>query len=530
MSNTEWINNITKKIGGYDDIITEITNNLNIWKTINTNKNNNNNNGSKTPFKGIILHGKPGTGKTELAMTIAKTSQLSYYVLNGPDIFQTEEGESEKKLQSTFEQPKKNGNDLALIIIDELDMVAPNLTKNKSGLDTRILSTLLSCIDNLPPNQFIIGLTNRLHAIDPCVLRSGRLDLRYELLVKLPSQRYSILEVLTEKLPFYNTDKESLLKRLAKKTHGFVPSDLQSLCSQIILQLVNEQRLDIDLKHINITWNHIEKALKVVHPSDMNAFTSNIPSIQFSDIFGIDPVIEDIKTSVIQPFQQPECYIKLGITPPRGILLYGPTGTGKTMICNALASEVDINYIFVDSTQLRSKVIGESEKNIATLFHQARSNSPCILFIDQIDMLLPKRGTSSSSENTSDRIVTSFLTEMDGLLTKNQQVQLDVLVIAATNRPEVIDEAVLRPGRFDEHIQLALPNEKQRFDILKGLRGKMPLNMDDDQLKELATSTSDWTGAQLDNLLREAAMISLRENVHNKTIELNHINQARHQI
>ncbi|CAO3622952.1 unnamed protein product [Cunninghamella echinulata] len=462
-------------------------------------------------------------------MTIAKTSQIPYYVINGPDIFQTEEGLSEKKLQTTFEIAK-NGNDLALIIIDELDMVAPKLTKNKSGLDTRILSTLLSCIDQLSPHLFIIGITNRLHAIDPCVLRSGRLDHRYELVVKLPSQKYSILEILTKKLPFVHDEKESILKQLAHKTHGFVPSDLQSLCSQMILQLVKEQQLDNNSKNINITRNHIEKALKIVRPSDMNAYASNIPVVKFSDIFGIDNIIEDIKTSVIHPFHHPEQYTQLGITPPRGILLHGQTGTGKTMICSALANEADINYIFVDSTQLRSKVVGESEKNISTLFHQARSNSPCILFIDQIDMLVPKRGTSSSSENTSDRIVTSFLTEMDGLLTRNRQVQLDVLVVAATNRPEVIDEAVLRPGRFDEHIQLTLPNENQRFDILKGLGKKMPLNVNDDQLIEISKNTFGWSGAQLDNLLREAAMISLRENVNNKTIELDHIIQARQKI
>ncbi|KAI8054897.1 P-loop containing nucleoside triphosphate hydrolase protein [Thamnidium elegans] len=216
------------------------------------------------------------------------------------------------------------------------------------------------------------------------------------------------------------------------------------------------------------------QALKIVRPSNLNEFASKIPDITFSDLFGIDDIIQEIKTSVIQPFRHPESYLALGISPPKGILIHGPTGVGKTMLCSALAAEAGVNFLLVESSQIRSKVIGESEKGIAKLFSQARANSPCILFIDQIDMLLPKRGTSNSSENTSDRIVTGFLT--------------------ATNRIDSIDPAVLRPGRFDEHILIPLPDDKQRLDIIKGISSRMPIVLNDTELNQLVQRTKNWSG------------------------------------
>ncbi|KAI8371282.1 P-loop containing nucleoside triphosphate hydrolase protein [Choanephora cucurbitarum] len=278
---------------------------------------------------------------------------------------------------------------------------------------------------------------------------------------------------------------------MSKRTHGFVPSDLQSLSSQAILLLIKQ-------KSECITLSHFQSALTVVKPSNLNEFASKIPDVLFNDIFGMDDIIQEIKTSVIQPFQHPERYIELGISPPKGILIHGPTGVGKTMLCSALASEAGVNFMLVESSQIRSKVVGESEKGIAKLFAQARANSPCILFIDQIDMLLPKRGTSQSSENTSDRIVTGFLTEMDGLLTKSRQgtAHIDLLVVAATNRIEAIDAAVLRPGRFDEHVFIPLPNEKQRYEIIRGISSRIPINLNDNQLAELVQNTANWSGKQ----------------------------------
>ncbi|KAI8086733.1 P-loop containing nucleoside triphosphate hydrolase protein [Halteromyces radiatus] len=533
ITDQDWINRITCSIGGYDSLITYLVTKICTRKAQLERQ-------CTNISKGVVLHGKPGTGKTALALALAKTSNLPYYVVNGPDIFQTEEGASENRLRSIFTKAAKEGQEnksMVLVIVDEWDMLAGIMAKNKSGLDTRITSMMQSCIDQLDNNNhiFLLCLTNRLHAIDPCFLRSGRMDDVQELVVKLPAQRLAILSILTSKLSFSSEqDRHDILSSLANQTHGFVPSDLSSLCSQIVLQLVRQEIMSKQ-KSI-VQWEHVEKALSVVHPSNMNAFTNRVPSVRFSDLYGIDDVIEDIKTSVIYPFKHPEHYLQLGISPPRGIMLHGPTGTGKTMLCSALALESGVNFVFVESTQLRSKIVGESEKNIAAMFAHARSNAPCILFIDQIDMLLPMRGTGSSSENTSDRIVTGFLTEMDGLLTKDNNnnntnmessAQMDVLVVAATNRLHAVDSAVLRPGRFDEHIQLSIPTQDQRFAILRGLSSKMPLELTDLELKTLAsTHTQGWSGAELDNLLRESAMICLRENVTNDKICIRHIDQA----
>ncbi|KAL7316006.1 hypothetical protein PS15m_005155 [Mucor circinelloides] len=468
--------------------------------------------------KGLILYGKPGTGKTIMAKTIAQHSNLPYYILNGPDIFQTEEGVSESTLFNFFNQTKNHA--MSILILDEIDMIAGKWTSKKSDLDMRLSSMLMSCIDNVS-NAYVIGMTSRLHAIEPAFLRSGRLDDLQEIVINTPEQRYAILAIVTKNLPFgSDAEKQDILRQVSRLTHGFVPSDLQSLTSQAILLLMKQQE-----HHKHVTFAHFKHALTIVKPSNLNEFSSKLPDITFKDLYGIDNIIQEIKTSVIQPFHHPEKYIDLGISPPKGILLHGPTGVGKTMLCSALASEAGVNFMLVESSQIRSKVVGESEKGIAKLFSQARANSPCILFIDQIDMLLPKRGTSHSSENTSDRIVTGFLTEMDGLLTKsrNKEAHIGLLVVAATNRIDAIDPAVLRPGRFDEHIYIPLPDANQRLQIIQGISSRMPIDLSDNELDDLVNRTSNWSGAQLDNLFREAAMASLRESVENTKIEFSHV-------
>ncbi|KAI7906746.1 P-loop containing nucleoside triphosphate hydrolase protein [Cokeromyces recurvatus] len=419
------------------------------------------------------------------------------------------------KLANFFKQIKQHS--MSILILDELDMIAGKWTSKKSALDIRLASMLMMLIDDLK-NAYIIGITSRLHAIDTSFLRSGRLDDLQIMSVKTPKQRYEILNILTKKLPFKSCQEgHEILEDISKITHGFVSSDLESLSSFTTLLYIKQQAPFITHEHFIQTLATIKK------PSNLNEYSTQIPTIRFNDIYGMDDIIQEIKASVIQPFHHPEHYHYLGITPPKGILIHGPTGVGKTMLCCALASEVGVNFMLVESSQVRSKIIGESEKSLAKLFQQARANSPCILFIDQIDMLLPKRGTSQSTENTSDRIVTGFLTEMDGLLTKAGNTHIDVLVVAATNRIEAIDNAVLRPGRFDEHIYIPLPNDKQRKEIIQGISSKMPIDLSEQEIEDLVNKTQHWSGAQLDNLFREAALTSIRENINNERISNLHL-------
>ncbi|KAI9251726.1 P-loop containing nucleoside triphosphate hydrolase protein [Sporodiniella umbellata] len=500
----EWTENVASEIGGYKRDIENILKNIIANQTKPAL--------STLPrSKGAVLYGKPGSGKTALAVSITKHSGVPYYVLNCSDIFQAEEGASELELTNFFEQSKSH--DMCILVLDEIDIIAGKWSSRKSSLDIRILSILTQLIDQSEHNVFILATTSRLHEIDPRFLRSGRLDILQELSIKRPHQRHEILKIVTKALPFESLEEKDLtIEKISKITHGYTPSDLQSVCTQAVMCVIeNEEPLRL---------SHFIQALAVVKPSGLSEFGSKIPSVRFSDIYGLEDIIHELKTCVIQPFENPEMYLDMGIDPPKGILLHGPTGVGKTMLCSALASETGVNFVLAESSQIRSKIVGESEKAMAKLFSQARASSPCILFIDQIDMLLPKRGTSQSSENTSDRIVTSFLTEMDGLFTKSAKntAQIDLLIVGATNRIGAMDPAVLRPGRFDERIYVPLPNVEQRLSIIKGICSKMPIDLTKEELKELVETTSGWSGAKLDSLLREAAMVSLRDNVNNTKV------------
>ncbi|CDS12876.1 hypothetical protein LRAMOSA05060 [Lichtheimia ramosa] len=494
-----WIARVKQDIGGCQDLIQHIVNAIATAQSA----------PARIPLlprsKGLVLHGKPGCGKTSLALAIARHSGLPYRVLNGPDIFQSEQGASEAKLLNFFQDAKD-----CIVVLDEMDMLA--------GQEVKVASALLSVIDRDETFLYIIGVTSRLHAVNPWFLRSGRLDDIQEIIINTPAARYEILDIMTQNLPLDVSDRHDVLERISQVTHGFVPSDLQLLCTQVILELVRQSNASASLEQF-------QRALEHVKPSTLTEY--RVPHVKFSEIFGLESIIQELKASVIHPFHHPESYSSLGISPPRGILVYGPPGVGKTMLCSALAYEAGVNFMFVESSQVRSKVVGESEKNLAKLFAQARSNAPCILFIDQIDMLLPKRGTSTTSENTSDRIVTGFLTEMDGLLTKKRSssAHIDVLVVGATNRIHVMDPAVLRPGRFDEHIHVQIPDTEQRLQIIDGLGKKMPTVLSESERQQLSQMTQGWTGADLDNLFREAALASLRENIENDKIAYAHIHK-----
>ncbi|KAF8970039.1 hypothetical protein BGZ46_010574, partial [Entomortierella lignicola] len=568
ISKEEWLSAVNRVIGGYDDILGEIIDYMYgyVEEAVHDTKK-----GERTeltlssnlkscfqaPFKGILISGKPGTGKSVLASSLAKYSGLPYSIINCPDVFQTgkrdflfvvkflgfvnfigfrliinfiDAGASENYLRDAFSSLLSRGK-ASILILDEVDMIASGRASRR-GVEAKLFATLLNLVDsiNMHPTGsrvFVIALTNRLYAIDTSLVRSGRLDKVFDLHLKGVDQRLRVLEIVSKYLPIDPEKRPEILYKVAKATHGFVPTDLQALCTECALLLISKMSAGAADKTID--YSYFAQALKSIRPSGMGEFLSKIPSVTFNDLFGIQDAIADLKVSIIEPFHNPGKYIEMGIAPPRGLLVHGPPGVGKTMLCCALAEELGINFMLVESSQIRSKVVGESEQNIARMFAQAKSNAPCILFIDQIDVLAPSRGSTHTTENSGDRIVTGLLTEMDGFFSGGSRkgAQVDVLVLAATNRPEVIDSAILRPGRLDQIVHIPVPDEKARRSILEGYTSKMPLKISTEEMQQLSQSTEGYSGADLENLCREAALICLREDIKNTEISLSHLEAAK---
>ncbi|CAO3689833.1 unnamed protein product [Umbelopsis ramanniana] len=526
----DWSSNVQNEIGGINNIVQELLDQISLLGVYCVQADTN----SGPRGKGTLLTGRPGTGKTALAAAVAKHSGLPSKILNCPDVFRAEEGASEAIISKTFSEMTHHR--LSIIILDEIDMIASETAVKKAGVEGRTFNVLTNELDKINQSTssshvFVIGITNRPHAIHPALTRSGRLDRVVELNIKTPAQRENIITVLCKKIPFESDDaKRGIIHLVAKVTHGFVPADLQNLCRQVVLSLVKrEAELGNSGKVVPATLNDFEAALAYIKPSNFNEYQTKLPDVRFKDLYGIDNAINDLKVSVIEPFRDRQKYIQLGINPPRGVLIHGPPGVGKTMLCCALGAELGINFMLVEGSQVRSKVVGESEKNVQKMFEQARANSPCILFIDQIDVLVPRRGTSSSSENTSDRIVTGFLTEMDGFFTKSTpgDPSSDVIILAATNRPNVIDPAIIRPGRIDEHIHIPAPGKEERKMLLQGFSQNIPMNVSKEDLDKLAEELEGWTGSDIDNLCREAALEALRIDIDSQRVEYTHLERAR---
>ncbi|MEM5878634.1 MAG: CDC48 family AAA ATPase, partial [Candidatus Aenigmatarchaeota archaeon] len=445
------------------------------------------------PPSGVLLHGPPGTGKTLLARAVANESGAKFYSISGPEIFSKWYGQTEQNLRKIFEEAKKNAP--SIIFIDEIDAMAPKREEVTGEVEKRAVSQLLTLMDGLNKRGkvIVIAATNRPDSLDPALRRPGRFDREIEVGVPDKQGRKEILQIHTRKMPL---DKNVDIDHLAEVTYGYVGADLEVLAKEAAMHALRrllpeikwkeEEKLPKEiLEKLVVTKKDFEEALKVVEPSAMREVLIEVPNVKWSDIGGMDDIKNELKESIEWPLKMPEKFKKIGITPARGILLYGPPGCGKTLLAKAVATESNANFISVKGPELLSKWVGESEKHIRELFRRAKQVAPAIIFFDEIDALAPKRGRSAS-DTASEKIVSQLLTEMSGI------EDLDgVVVIAATNRPDMVDPALLRPGRFDKQILVMPPDEKTRLKILEIKTKKMPIKSVD--LKELAKKTEGFS-------------------------------------
>ncbi|MCD6483154.1 MAG: CDC48 family AAA ATPase [Candidatus Aenigmarchaeota archaeon] len=484
------------------------------------------------PPKGVLLYGPPGTGKTLLAKAVANESGAYFIAISGPEITSKWYGESEKRLREIFEEAEKNAP--SIIFIDEIDAIAPKREEVSGEVEKRIVAQLLALMDGLKKRGqvIVVAATNRPNAIDPALRRPGRFDREIEVPPPDRNGRLEILKIHTRNMPL---DKDVDLEWIADVTHGYVGADLAALCKESAMHALRRIIPEIQklkegeeipkeiLEKLIVKKEDFEAALKVVQPSAMREVFVEVPKVKWDDIGNLEEAKQALREAVEWPLKHPEAFERLGIKPPRGILLYGPPGTGKTLLAKAVANESGANFIAVKGPEIFSKWVGESEKAIREIFRRARQVSPTVIFIDEIDALAPRRGLEVGTRVT-ENVVAQLLTEMSGI-----QDMKGVVVIAATNRPDILDPALLRPGRFDRLIFVPPPDEKGRLEILKIHTRNMPLDKDVD-LKKLAKETEGYTGADIEALVREAAMNALRENIDAKVVKIKHFLQAMEKI
>ncbi|MCY7339126.1 MAG: CDC48 family AAA ATPase [Sphingomonas bacterium] len=463
------------------------------------------------PPKGVLLHGPPGTGKTRLARAVANESEAQFFHIAGPEVMGSAYGESEKKLRDLFEQAAAAVP--SIIFIDEIDSIAPKRSQVSGEAEKRLVAQLLTLMDGIEPRQnlVVIAATNRPEALDEALRRPGRFD--REIVVGVPDQngRREILGIHTRGMPLAEGVD---LDDLAKRTYGFVGADLAALTREAALESVRRIMPKIDLAKqsipteildaLSVDTADFENALKRVQPSAMREVMVQVPDVTWDDVGGLDAARDRLREGVELPLKHPEAFRRLGIRPAKGFLLYGPPGTGKTMLAKACARESQANFIATKSSDLLSKWYGESEQQIARLFARARQVAPTVIFIDELDSLVPARGGGMGEPQVTERVVNTILAEMDGLEELN-----NVVLIGATNRPNLIDPALLRPGRFDELIYVGVPDTAGRRRILAIHTSAMPLAKDVD-LESLARRAERFTGADLEDLVRRAGLTALR--------------------
>ncbi len=466
--------------------------------------------------KGVLLHGPPGTGKTLMAKAVASETNANFYSIGGPEIMSKYYGESEGRLREIFEEAEENQP--AIIFIDELDSIAPKRDEVTGETERRIVAQLLSLLDGLEARGkvIVIGATNRSHALDPALRRPGRFDREIEIGMPDNEGRSEILEIHTRGMPLA---EDVDLERLATHTHGYVGADLEALAKEAAMLSLREILPDIDLdldqiptevlEELKVDRDHFQQALREMDPSAMREVVIETPDVTWNDIGGLDNAKQELMETVEWPMTYGELFDHMNGEVPKGILLSGPPGTGKTLMAKAVAKESEANFISVKGPEFFSKWVGESEKAVRETFRKARQAAPTIIFFDEIDALAPKRGGSSDS-NVSERVISQLLTELDGL-----EALHDVTVLAATNRPDLIDPALLRQGRFDRQIDIGMPDMEARREIFKVHTREKPLAEDVD-LEKLARKTDDMSGADIASICNEAVMLAIREFVDDK--------------
>ena len=464
------------------------------------------------PPKGVLLHGPPGTGKTLMAKAVANEIDAYFTTISGPEIMSKYYGESEEQLREVFEEAEENAP--AIVFIDEIDSIAPKRGETQGDVERRVVAQLLSLMDGLEERGqvIVIGATNRVDAIDPALRRGGRFDREIEIGVPDKDGRKEILQVHTRGMPLAD---EIDLEEYADNTHGFVGADLASLTKESAMNALRRIRPELDLEsdeidaevleRLEITDGDFKEAKKGIEPSALREVFVEVPDITWQDVGGLEETKERLRETIQWPLEYGSVFEAMDLNAAKGVLLYGPPGTGKTLLAKAVANEADSNFISVKGPELLNKFVGESEKGVREVFSKARENAPTVVFFDEIDSIATERGTRSGDSGVGERVVSQLLTELDGI-----EEMEDVVVIATSNRPDLIDSALLRPGRLDRHVHVPVPDEEARRAIFQVHTRNKPL-ADDVDLDQLARRTEGYVGADIEAVAREASMAATRE-------------------
>jgi len=474
--------------------------------------------------KGVLLYGPPGTGKTLLAKAVAGETNAHFISLSGPEIMGKHYGESEERIREIFTQAEENSP--SIIFIDEIDSIAPKRDEVSGELEKRIVSQLLTLMDGMKSRGkvVVIAATNRPDSIDPALRRPGRFDREVEIGIPDDEGRFDILSIHTRGMPI---NEKVNLKQISKTTHGFVGADLEVLSKEAAMRSLRRILPEIDLdedkisseilQKIEITNNDFREALKEVKPSALREVQVQVPDVSWDDVGGLDELKDELREAVEWPIKHKEAYDYVNVETPKGVLLHGPPGTGKTLIAKALAKMTESNFISIKGPELLSKWVGESEKGVREIFRKARQAAPCIIFLDEVDALVPRRGSGNSDSHVTENIVSQILTEIDGL-----EELHNVLIIGATNRLDIVDEALLRPGRFDRIIKVGNPDSKGRKHIFEIHTKKKPLESHVD-IKKLVEVTDGFSGAEIAAITNRAALVALKRYVSGKSQNIKEI-------